>query len=70
MPAGDVYEGECLRPSRVVVQPASYITIDGVEPIVIVECEGFYEGVPFRLALEFSNDVGGRIGASLTRLCS
>lgn len=67
---GEVYEGQTLRPSRIYIQPASYITLDGVEPIVLLECEGHYEGTPFRFALEVSRENGGKIGESLVRLCT
>lgn len=65
---GEVYEGETLRPSRVALYPASWITSEGVEQVVIIECSGEYQGVPFRFALEFAPEHGLRIGESLVRL--
>lgn len=68
MSTGEAYEGDTLRPSRVALYPASWITSEGVEQVVLIECSGEYQGVPFRFALEFAPEHGLRIGESLVRL--
>jgi len=74
MPSGDgvgeVYKGECLRPDRVFVQPATIITPSGCEPITLIEFEVTYQGVPFRFAIELPRNAGYRLGESLMRKCA